>query len=173
MHRLIGAALAEIKHLYQDQGTQTESLDVLKLHHGEEVQLEYPGDEDALPYEPGAELTEIPVQIMQGETDVEKMDSTEMQRERLLDVEQPPPRGIANEGGNYNSQSGAREERVEDEADRAGRVEMPPESMNQWENSERVEVELVKEVPTNGRTARTQGSSRVKEAPTNGRTART
>ena len=42
VHRLIGAALAEIKHLYQDQGTRTVSLDVLKLHHGEDVQLEYP-----------------------------------------------------------------------------------------------------------------------------------
>ena len=85
-------------------------------------------------------------QSLPRETDVKEMDSTdqatglatEMQREtpcrtdgeisteareRFLDREQAPPRGIANEGGNYNDQSGTREERVE-----AGRVEIQAEA---------------------------------------------
>ena len=80
------------QHLYQDQGIRTVSLDVLKLHHGEEVQIEYPGDEDVLPYEPGAELTEIPVQKMQRETPCRTSRETITAQENLEAREQSLPR---------------------------------------------------------------------------------
>ena len=132
MHRLIGAALAEIKHLYQDQGTRTVSLDVLKLHHGEDVQLEYPGDEDLLAYEPGAELREIPVPIITenpGRTD-EEMDTEA--RERIPRVQQPfPTRRVTQE----EIQPRSSQESSAANPDEATQTEI------QWENSEMSEVE--------------------------------
>jgi len=166
VHRLIGAALAEIKHLYQDQGTRTVSLDVLKLHHGEDVQLEYPGDTDLLAYEPGAELREIPVPILTenpGRTDEEVGIEA---RERIPIGQQQlslPRCRTQDESQSNNPQEPLAANPEEEENSEMSEVEPGHRSIIQWEDSWDTGVETP---CTGGKTAATKTHQSEQSIPT-------
>ena len=107
----------------------------MKLYQGEDVHIEYPGDTDVLPYEPGAELGEIPVPILTenpSRTD-EEMDTEA--RERIPRVQQPSPTRRATQD-EIQSRSSQESPANPNEA---------TQTENQWENSEMGEVELGQE----------------------------